>query len=113
MSRPFFWILVAVSPAMITAGCSDSTNPADDPNPVTIELPSVSVPMLVVSGDRLYTLRRAEDTTARELDCRRLNGELLWTVSVPLCGHPTDSCFLAADAEGNVYFNTSAGVMSR
>lgn len=105
--------VIAVIAVAVFAGCSDSTNPGDDPNPVTIDLPSLSVPMMVVSGDRLYTLRRAVDTTTRELDARRLDGQLIWTVTVPLCGQISDACFLVADASGNVYFNTSDGLMSR
>ena len=103
--------LSAVILLMIVA-CSDSTTPVDDTNPVTVNLPSLAVPVLVASNDRIYTLRSI-DSTARELDARRTDGELAWTVPVPRCALATDACFIAADADGNVYMNSVDGLVSR
>jgi outer membrane protein assembly factor BamB len=92
--------------------CSDSTSPVDDPKPTEVELPTINVPVLVASNDRIYTLRAVDDTS-RALDARRTDGKILWTVSVPICGLAADSCFMATDGSGNVYLNTSRGLMSR
>jgi outer membrane protein assembly factor BamB len=103
--------LPAVALLMIVA-CSDSTTPVDDTNPVIVGLPTLAVPVLVASSDRIYTLRSI-DSTSRELDARRPDGNLAWTVPVPRCALATDACFIAADADGNVYMNSVDGLVSR
>ena len=104
-------MLSAAVLAVIVA-CSDSTTPADDGSPISVNLPSLAVPVLVASADRIYTLRSI-DSTARELDARRTDGVLTWTVPVPRCGLASDACFIAADGAGNVYMNSVDGLVSR
>ncbi len=112
MTRRLSYVCRIMVLASCAVGCSDSTSPADDSAPTEVALPTISVPMLVASNDRIYTLRAVDDTS-RALDARRADGKLLWTVSVPACGLAADSCFMATDASGNVYLNTSHGLMSR
>ena len=109
MSRA--WSVFVAIAASGFAGCSDTTEPVDDGSPVEVEVPTLSVPLLAASSNRLFALR-AIDSTARELDSRSLDGDVKWTTSVPPCPSGLD-CLLAVDGSSNVYLNTTDGLMSR
>ena len=102
--------LVAGLVASVIVACSGSTEP-NDLNPVSVDLPHLSVPLLAAAGDRLFSLQ-AIDSLTRALDNRSLTGALRWTTNVPACPSGLE-CVLALDGASNLYLNTSSGLMSR
>jgi outer membrane protein assembly factor BamB len=91
------------------AACSDPTSPADEGTPVNVSLGAPStVPLLAASEDRIYTLRGV-DATSIAVESRSLSGSSKWKLTLPSC---QDACFLAVDADDNIYLSTATDTRS-
>ena len=95
---------------LATLACSDSTSPPIDPTTVQeVDLgPPTTVPLLAASTERIYTLR-GTDPTSVEVEARRFSGTQRWKKKITSC---QEFCFLAVDAEDNVYYTTALDVTS-
>ena len=92
------------------ASCSDSTGVPVDPTTLhEVNLgPPTTVPLLAASTERIFSLRGV-DATSIGIEARSFNGASRWKQKATSC---EDFCFLAVDADDNVYFTTAADVTS-
>jgi outer membrane protein assembly factor BamB len=95
---------------LATLACSDSISPVIDPTMVQeVDLgPPTTVPLLAASTERIYTLRGV-DPTSVEVEARRFSGTQRWKKKITSC---QEFCFLAVDADDNVYYTAALDVTS-